>query len=405
MEKITIIFSLSTVDFQGFVHAVIMEGEIMNVLFLVLAFVNVIIWVYSGLMLFCNLKKKPIFRGTSCSDKGIIYPSLSVIIPVCNEEESIRQAICQLLDQDYPNFEVIVVNDRSIDHTGVALEELKIKYPQLKVVNIKKLPPKWLGKNHAIYQGVKHSTGEWLLFADADIMFSPDSLKKTVSYSLENKLDHLTISPDSIHKGFFYGGLISFFRLVVTFVFIINKSAGLGAFNLIKRSVYQEIGGYEAIAMQPVDDFSLGKLVVKKGYKQSFGFSKGLISVKYYNNLFAMLKGIEKNHFAGAHYSIVATLAYCWLIFFPHVYIFAGLFFGPECARVLCGFCIILLVAIYNYSKKYINVSRRYILIHPISALLYIGAILNSMVKTISRGGIEWRGTVYSLEELRKHIL
>jgi len=377
----------------------------MNGLLLVLASINVVIWVYLGLLLFSNLKKKPIFRGTDCSGNEIIYPSLSIIIPACNEEESIKRAISQLLDQDYPDFEVIAVNDRSTDRTGVVLEELKIKHPQLKVVTITELPPNWLGKNHAVYQGVKHATGKWLLFTDADIMFSPRSLKRTVSYSLENKLDHLTISPDIIHKGFFYGGFISLFLFTITFLFIISKSAGLGAFNLVKKSVYQEIGGYEAIAMQPVDDFSFGKLVVKKGYKQSFGFSKGLISVKMYNNLLSMIKGIEKNQFAGTNYSVIGTLASCWLNIFLHVYPFAGLFFGPQWARVLCGFSIIIVAAIYNYSKKYINVSLRHVLIHPISALLYFWAVLNSMVKILSRGGIEWRGTVYPLEALKKHTL
>jgi len=295
------------------------------------------------------------------------------------------------------------VNDRSTDRTAVILEELKIKYPQLQVITITDLPPNWLGKNHAIYQGVKYATGEWLLFTDADIMFSPHSLKETISYSLENKLDHLTISPDSIHKGFFYGGLISFFFFVVTLLFIASKSAGLGAFNLVKKSVYNEIGGYEAIAMQPVDDFSFGKLVVKKGYKQCFGYSRGLISVKMYDNIFAMIKGIEKNQFAGLNYSVLGTLASCLILFLIHVYPFAGLFFGPQWARVLCGFSIIILAAIYNYSKKYINVSLRHVLIHPISALLYFWAVLNSMVRILSRGGIEWRGTFYSLKELRKH--
>ena len=377
----------------------------MNVLLLVLASINVVIWVFYGLLFFSNLKKKPIFRGSNCSDNEIIYPSLSVIIPACNEEESIRQAISQLLDQDYPDFEVIVVNDRSTDHTGVVVEELKIKYPQLKVVNITDLPPKWLGKNHAIYQGVEQATGEWILFTDADVMFSPGSLKKTVSYSLENKLDHLTISPDITYKGFFYGGFISFFLIVVTGLYLSSKSAGIGAFNLIKKTTYQEIGGYEAIAMQPIDDFSLGKLVVKKGYKQSFGFSKGLISVKLFDNLFAMMKGIEKNQFAGMNYRVLPTLVFCWFILFLNVYPFAGLFFGSELVRVLCGFSIMILFAIYNYSKKYIDVSIRHVLIHPISALLYFWAVLNSMVKILSRGGIEWRGTVYSLEELKKQTL
>jgi len=190
---------------------------------------------------------------------------------------------------------------------------------------------------------------------------------------------------------------------VITVLFILSKSAGLGAFNLIKRSTYESIGGYETIAMQPVDDFSLGKLVVKKSYKQCFGYSRGLISVKLYENIFAMIKGIEKNQFAGANYSVIATLTACWFAFFIHVYPFVGLFFGPEWARVLCGFSILIVFAIYNYAKRYLDASLGHFLIHPISALLYIWGVLNSMVKILSRGGIEWRGTVYSLEELRKH--
>lgn len=163
----------------------------MNVPFFVFAFINAILWAIMGLMLFNYLKKKPVFNGNVFSEKGMVYPSLSVIIPARNEEKSIKQAISQLIDQDYPNLEVIVVNDRSTDNTGVILEELKIKYPELKVITITDVPPYWLGKNHAVYQGVKQATGEWLLFTDADVLFSPGSLKSTVSYSLENKLDHL----------------------------------------------------------------------------------------------------------------------------------------------------------------------------------------------------------------------
>jgi glycosyltransferase involved in cell wall biosynthesis len=379
--------------------------EVMNILFLVLALVNVIIWAYFGLLLVSFLKKKPIFRGGDCSKNEIVYPSLSIIVPACNEEESIEQAVRQLINQDYPNLEVIVVNDRSADNTGALLEKLKVQYPQLKVITIYDLPPNWLGKNHAVYQGVKVATGEWLLFTDADVMFSPGSLEKTVSYALENKLDHLTISPNIIHKGFFYGGLLSFFFVVITLLFIFSKSAGLGAFNLVKKSVYNEIGGYEAIAMQPIDDFSFGKLVVKQGYKQCFGFSRGIISVKMYANIFDMIKGIEKNQFAGTNYSVLGTLISCLLMLYMHVYPFGGVFFGPLWARTLCGFTIIILVAIYNYLKSYIDVSLKHVLIHPISSLLYFWAVLNSMVKILSRGGIEWRGTFYSLEELKKHTL
>ena len=98
-------------------------------------------------------------------------------------------------------------------------------------------------------------------------------------------------------------------------------------------------------------------------------------------------------------------MAFCLFILFLNVYPFAGVFFGSELVRVLCGFSILILFTIYNYLKKYIDVSLRHVLIHPISALLYFWAVLNSMVKILSRDGIEWRGTVYSLEELKKQTL
>jgi len=376
----------------------------MNALFSVLSLISAFIGVGTVLLWFRYIKKRPVFLETDSSNNGIIYPALSVIIPACNEEESIEQAVRQLISQDYPNLEVIVVNDRSTDNTGAVLEKLKVQYPQLKVITIYDLPPNWLGKNHAVYQGVKEATGEWLLFTDADVMFSLGSLKKTLSYALEHTLDHLTIAPDLYYGGVFYRAFLTYLSFAITATVMFTNKVGVGAFNLVKKSVYQEIGGYEAIAMRVADDMSFGELVVNKGYKQDFGLSgKGFIIVKWYDNLFALLKGIRKNQFAHFKYSVGATLVICLYALLVGVYPFVGIFLGPIWARALCGVSVVSLFAVYNYLAKYLNISRSYVVIHPISVLLYIGAILNSMVKTISQGGVEWRGTIYSIKELKKH--
>jgi cellulose synthase/poly-beta-1,6-N-acetylglucosamine synthase-like glycosyltransferase len=128
----------------------IIEGgkKVMNVLFSVLALISTFLLVGIVLPWFKYIKKRPIFLETDGLNTGAVYPALSVIIPACNEEESIEQAVRQLISQDYPDLEVIVVNDRSTDNTGEILEKLKIQYPRLKVITIHDLPPNWLGKNH-----------------------------------------------------------------------------------------------------------------------------------------------------------------------------------------------------------------------------------------------------------------
>lgn len=314
----------------------------MNVLFSVVSLISAFIGVSTVLLWFKYMKKIPVFREIDSSNNEAVYPSLSVIIPACNEEESIERTIKQLISQDYPHFEVIVVNDRSTDDTGMVLERLKLQYPQLKVINNYDLPPNWLGKNYAVYQGVNEATGEWLLFTDADVVFSPNSLKITVSYALEHSLDHLTIVPDTFYGGVFYRAFLAYFTFAVSSILMFTKKVGLGAFNLVKKSVYDKIGGYEAIAMKIADDMALGTLVVDNGYKQEAGLSgKGFISVKWYDNLFALLKGLEKNQFAAAKYSVFSTLVVCLYVLIVGVYPFVGIFLGPIWARVLSGVSVL----------------------------------------------------------------
>jgi len=376
----------------------------MSILISVFALISAIYWLSISVLWLRYMKILPVFKVTDCSYDEAIYPSVSVLIPACNEEESIKQAVKQLITQDYPHLEVIVVNDRSTDNTGEVLEKLKVQYPQLKVITIYDLPPNWLGKNHAMYQGVKEATGEWLLFTDADVIFSPGSIKKTVGYALEHTLDHLTIAPDVYYGGVFYRAFLAYFAFAVTATAMFTKKVGVGAFNLVKKSVYNEIGGYEAIALQPVDDMSLGTLVVNQGYKQGSGLSsKGFITVKWYENLFTALKGFEKNLFASLNYRVSAVIGLCIYSLVTNVYPFAGLFFGPVWARALCSISLLSMFAVYNHLSRLIDISRSYVLFHPISALLYLGAVINSTVKALRRGGIEWRGTVCSLKELNKH--
>src|SRR5690606_5030460 len=123
------------------------------------------------------------------------WPRVSIIVPARNEEREIEAALQSVLHLDYPDYEVMVVNDRSTDGTGAILERMQSAYPQLRVATVTELPRGWLGKNHAMYFGAQQASGELLLFTDADIVMRPDTLRRAVYYLEREKLDLLPMTP------------------------------------------------------------------------------------------------------------------------------------------------------------------------------------------------------------------
>src|SRR6185295_7139495 len=142
------------------------------------------LWVYAGL----HIKK---LCDLPLSEPGSRLPSVSLIAPARNEERNIEQAVRSLLKLDYPDLQITLVNDRSTDSTGQILDRLAKEFPQLHVVHLTDLPAGWLGKNHAMQLGAERSTGEWILFSDADVIFEPTTLKRAIRYATETQVDHL----------------------------------------------------------------------------------------------------------------------------------------------------------------------------------------------------------------------
>ena len=126
---------------------------------------------------------------------GIMLPSLSIVVPARDEAASIGRALGSLLAQDYPDLEVIAVDDRSADGTGDVLREVAAREPRLAVLRVDDLPAGWLGKNHALWRGAQRSSGQWLLFTDADVVFAPGALRRALAYAVDQGLDHLTLAP------------------------------------------------------------------------------------------------------------------------------------------------------------------------------------------------------------------
>src|SRR5437660_5650868 len=234
---------------------------------------------------------------------------VSIVVPARNEEEHIRETLVQLCGLDDSNYEIIVVNDRSTDRTGQIMDEVAAS-PQahglLKVIHISELPSGWLGKTHAMWTGANQATGDWLLFTDADVLFKPDSVRRALAYAEAERADHVVLFPRMIMKRAGEYMMIAFFQTMFMFGHRPWKVAdpstddhmGVGAFNLVRRRVYDAVGTYEALRMEVLDDMKLGKVVKNAGFAQRNVFGGDLISIRWGHGAFGMVNNLTKNCFA-----------------------------------------------------------------------------------------------------------
>lgn len=337
------------------------------------------------------------------------WPSVSLIAPARNEELHIERALRSLTQLDYPNLEITIINDRSTDRTGEILDSLAAEFPQLKVVHLTELPAGWLGKNHALQLGADRSHGDWLLFADADIVFEPTTLRRAIAYAMANKVDHLTAWPRVEAPSWMLSVFMLTFALYL-FLFVRvwsirnrNSTAhiGIGAFNLVKREVYRAVGGHTRIQMRPDDDLKLGKIIKAAGYQQDLVDSNGLISLEMYRSIPELIHGLEKNMFSGTGYSVALTVFSSVLSLVCNVWPFLALFLTPPPTFWLyVGVCLTLWATALG-SARVMQVPASRALAFPLGVLLFVYIQWRTMLLNYYHGGIRWRDTHYSLAELR----
>ncbi|HXM10745.1 MAG TPA: glycosyltransferase family 2 protein [Terriglobales bacterium] len=343
-------------------------------------------------------------------------PRVSIIVPARNEEESIRETLRQLLALDYLNYEIIAVNDRSTDRTGLIMDEVA-KSPQahgsLQVIHIPELPAGWLGKTHAMWTAGQRATGDWLLFTDADVLFKSDSLRRAVAYAEAEHADHVVLFPRMIMKRPSEKMMIAFFQALFVFGHRPWKVAdprardhmGVGAFNMVRRSVYDAVGTYRALRMEVLDDMKLGKVIKNAGFAQRNVFGEDLISLHWAKGAFGIVNNLTKNFFAVLSFQWPRTIASVIGLGFLNLGPFLGVFLAHGWARVPYAIALASLFLIYNGMSARSAVPAYYFFLHPISTSLFMYTLMRSMFHTLRNDGIVWRGTKYPLDELRKGIV
>lgn len=338
-------------------------------------------------------------------------PSLSIIVAARNEEEQLETALTSLLHIDYPDLEVIVVNDRSTDGSAEILARLAATHPQLKSLTIDLLPKGWLGKNHALWQGSRIATGELLLFTDGDIVMAPQTLKKAVSLLEQQQIDHLAVSPALRMPGLLLNLLAScfgfFFGLYTRPWRVADPRnrchIGIGAFNLLRASVYRQVDGHRRICMRPDDDLKLGKIIKDAGYRQQFAYGHELIEVQWYSSVGEMIVGLEKNLFAGNDYRITTTLGGILAGLTLFVYPYVALILTSGTAWLLSLASVMMLSLLLIVSAGRFGTTYWQLVGFPFAVTLLCVISLRTMILNLLQGGIYWRGTFYPLPELRKN--
>ncbi len=360
-------------------------------------------------------------------------PRVSIIVPARNEEAEIENCLRSLLALDYDNYEVIAVNDRSTDRTGAIMDRLvfetepsqnphpvsaksaetRMGHPILKVIHHTELPPGWLGKTHAMWTAANGATGEWILFTDADVIFKPDALRRALAYAEAEPADHVVLFPRMLMKRPGEYMMIAFFQTMFMFGHrpwkvadpSTNDHMGVGAFNLVRRRVYEAVGTYKALRMEVLDDMKLGKVVKRAGFAQRNVFGGGLISIHWAHGAFGIVNNLTKNFFAVLSFqwwrTVISAFGLAFLNFGP----FLGTWLAPGWERVPFAIALGSMLLIYIGMSWRSSVPPYYFLLHPVSTTMFIYTLLRSMFLTLWNDGIIWRGTKYPLEELRKGMV
>jgi len=338
-------------------------------------------------------------------------PSITVIVPARNEAADIAATLHSLLAQDYPNLQIIAVDDRSTDQTGDLIDTIAGEHPdKLRALHVTDLPSGWLGKTHAMALAARQAPTDYLLFTDADVLFRADAIRRALGHAVATSAGHLVTMPTTLIHRWDESAILGFFQIFALWgtrpwrVADPNSkrdALGIGAFNLLSRSAYLEIGGFESLRMEIIEDLALARRIKHAGLVQRVAFGRGLVSLHWASGIKGLVGVMTKNLFSAFRFSIWLALLGClWLLVFC-VAPAAGLFFAPT--RIPATLTIAAVVWAYWLMSRHSGISTGNALFFPFGALVFIFTLLRSMLLTLKRGGVIWRGTFYPLTVLRKN--
>jgi chlorobactene glucosyltransferase len=347
-------------------------------------------------------------------------PPVSIIVPARNEEANIQRCVSSLLEQDYDNFEVIVVDDGSTDQTACILDDIVASHPRadrLYVLRLRgDLPDGWAGKPHAIHKGTQEASGSWLLFTDADTWHAPNALRSTMTQALAEKADMFSIGSVQELPTFWDKVLMPLAYMGISMLYpprLVNNplspvAVANGQYILIKRFVYDTLGGYARPELKGtlLDDRDLAYVVKEQGFKLRFVDGRGLVHVHMYKNLDEIWRGWCKNAYLGNRggllFFLLQLIGLPMITISPFLLPLLLLFTGRRRsavsrAEIGAAFACEMapLLAYRNWLNRALNVPWYYSLTHPLAGVIFEGILAQSSWRILTRRGVDWRGREY----------
>lgn len=366
----------------------------------------------SGLLINLMLNLRALHRLGSEAHKMLeSYPVISVLVPARNEERDIVPCIQSLQKQNYPAYEILVLDDNSTDRTAEKVAEIAATDPRVRLLRGEPLPRGWAGKPHACHQLAAAARGEWLLFTDADTLHAPDTLISALTYAQTHQLSLVSGFPFQKTSSFSQRVVIpAMWSIVVTCIPLWwvqgarRPKAGLviGQFIFVKAADYHEVGGHEAVKGRIIEDVWLGLTFVRHGKRLATVDLNDLVTCRMYEGVGDLWEGFSK-----WTYSLTAFMS--WLFAFILVGAVA-LFVAPFAMMashispwlpnsswitiIVLQVALILLMRILI--DRRFDYPRRYFVSYPLGVFFLLASGVWGSVRAITRRGVSWKDRTYT---------
>lgn len=389
----------------------------MHVLDLVLWFVFVV-WIAAGIFALWNFTGATVLRPRSFPAPSSPLPRVSIMLAARNEQEMLPATLDSLLKLDYPDFEIILVDDDSDDRTGAIADDWARRHGadgMLRVIHNHHLPPGWRGKVHAMSLAAEAATGEWVLSTDADIVFHPSLLRQAVTLALKKNLQFLSLTPEVTMQSWAEKVVLPAFGFLLFMLFPLrrvndpesSRAMAAGAFLLMRHDDLIALGGYARLRDTLIEDLRIAELFKHNGRRTYLGITRGVFHTFMYENWREVFEGLARSAWEGTGCSLWKVLAGvgigCLLGVLPWVslaalslvHFLAGTPVAYDPAFIAAASACAASAIVYCPVVVFAGLSPLYVFTLPLASLFYSTVALVSAFRSLTGPGLRWKGRSY----------